>query len=64
MKIVPYYPITDENMKRIVRLKLERIVKRMQENLDVDSFTMTLWWMPSPAAAPTWILVPAMRTTS
>jgi type VI secretion system protein VasG len=35
MKIVPYYPITDENMKRIIRLKLERIVKRMQENLDV-----------------------------
>ncbi|WP_319410079.1 type VI secretion system ATPase TssH [uncultured Desulfosarcina sp.] len=36
MKIVPYYPITDENMKRIVRLKLNRIVKRMKENRDVD----------------------------
>jgi type VI secretion system protein VasG len=36
MKIVPYYPITDENMKRIVRLKLDRIVKRMKENRDVD----------------------------
>jgi type VI secretion system protein VasG len=36
MKIVPYYPITDENMKRIVRLKLNRIVKRMKENREID----------------------------
>ena len=36
MKIVPYYPITDENMKLIIRLKLNRIVKRMKENRDVD----------------------------
>ncbi len=36
MKIVPYFPITDENMKRIIRLKLNRIVKRMQENRNVD----------------------------
>jgi type VI secretion system protein VasG len=35
MKIVPYFPITDDNMKRIVRLKLDRIVKRMQENREV-----------------------------
>ena len=36
MKIVPYYPITDENMKLIIRLKLNRIVKRMKENRNVD----------------------------
>ncbi|WP_054702584.1 AAA family ATPase [Desulfosarcina cetonica] len=36
MKIVPYFPITDENMKLIVRLKLNRIVKRMQENREVE----------------------------
>ena len=36
MKIVPYYPITDENMKLIIRLKLNRIVKRMKEHRDVD----------------------------
>ncbi|BBO81510.1 ClpV1 family T6SS ATPase [Desulfosarcina ovata subsp. sediminis] len=36
MKIVPYFPITDENMKLIVRLKLSRIVKRMQENREVE----------------------------
>jgi len=35
MKIVPYYPITDDNMKLIIRLKLNRIVKRMQENREV-----------------------------
>jgi len=35
MKIVPYFPITDKNMKLIVRLKLNRIVKRMQENREV-----------------------------
>jgi type VI secretion system protein VasG len=35
MKIVPYYPITDENMKQIVRLKLDRIAKRMHENRGV-----------------------------
>ncbi|WP_319525611.1 type VI secretion system ATPase TssH [uncultured Desulfosarcina sp.] len=36
MKIVPYFPITDENMKLIVRLKLNRIVKRMKENREVE----------------------------
>lgn len=36
MKIVPYYPITDDNMKLIVRLKLNRIVKRMKENREVE----------------------------
>jgi type VI secretion system protein VasG len=36
MKIVPYFPITDENMKLIVRLKLNRVAKRMQENRQVQ----------------------------
>jgi type VI secretion system protein VasG len=31
MVIVPYFPIRDENMKRIVRLKLNKIARRMQE---------------------------------
>ncbi len=31
-KVVPYLPITDKNMRLIVKLKLDRIVKRMQEN--------------------------------
>jgi len=35
LTIVPYYPITDENMKLIVRLKLNKILKRMKENRSV-----------------------------
>lgn len=35
LKIVPYFPITDKNMRRIVKLKLDRIAKRMQENRNV-----------------------------
>jgi type VI secretion system protein VasG len=34
-KVVPYFPITDENMRLIVKLKLDRIVKRMQENRNI-----------------------------
>jgi type VI secretion system protein VasG len=35
LKVVPYFPITDKNMRFIVRLKLDRIAKRMQENRNV-----------------------------
>ncbi len=35
MKIVPYLPITDENLRLIVKLKMNRIVKRMQENKNI-----------------------------
>jgi type VI secretion system protein VasG len=31
MVIVPYFPVRDENLKRIVRLKLNKIARRMQE---------------------------------
>ncbi|AGA26731.1 type VI secretion system ATPase TssH [Singulisphaera acidiphila] len=30
--VVPYYPISDEVMKQIVRLQLDRIVRRVREN--------------------------------
>jgi len=36
MKIVPYFPITDDNMKHIIRLKLDRIVKRMAKNKEIE----------------------------
>lgn len=32
MVIIPYYPVRDENLKQIVRLKLGKIVRRMMEN--------------------------------
>ncbi len=35
LKVVPYYPITGDNMRLIVRLKLERIARRMKENRNV-----------------------------
>ncbi|PXF57233.1 MAG: type VI secretion system ATPase TssH [Deltaproteobacteria bacterium] len=35
LKVVPYFPITDKNMRLIVKLKLDRIAKRMLENRNV-----------------------------
>jgi type VI secretion system protein VasG len=35
MKIVPYYPITDSVMRSIVKLKLSRVAKRMQESRNI-----------------------------
>ncbi len=32
LKVIPYFPIVDENLRLIVRLKLNKVVKRMQEN--------------------------------
>jgi len=32
LKVIPYYPITDENMRFITRLKLNSVAKRMREN--------------------------------
>jgi type VI secretion system protein VasG len=31
MVVIPYFPVRDENLKRIVRLKLNKIARRMQE---------------------------------
>jgi len=36
MVIVPYLPIRDETMKQIIRLKLKRIQRRIQENHRID----------------------------
>jgi type VI secretion system protein VasG len=36
LKVVPFFPIKDKVMRQIVRLKLDRIAKRMQENRNVD----------------------------
>jgi type VI secretion system protein VasG len=32
MVIIPYYPVRDENLKKIIRLKINKIVKRLMEN--------------------------------
>ena len=35
MKVVPYYPISDGIMRLIVRLKVNKIAKRLKENRNV-----------------------------
>jgi type VI secretion system protein VasG len=35
LTVVPYYPITDKNMRLIIKLKLDRIAKRMAENRNI-----------------------------
>jgi type VI secretion system protein VasG len=34
--VVPYFPITDKNMRLIVKLKLDRVARRMMENRGVQ----------------------------
>jgi type VI secretion system protein VasG len=36
LKVVPYFPITDKIMRLIIKLKLDRIAKRMQENRNIS----------------------------
>jgi type VI secretion system protein VasG len=38
LKVVPYFPIRDQNLRLIVKLKLDRVVRRMAANRNV-SFT-------------------------
>jgi type VI secretion system protein VasG len=34
--VIPYYPLSDDMLGRIIRLQLGRIVKRVKENHDID----------------------------
>jgi type VI secretion system protein VasG len=36
MVIIPYYPVRDEALKKIVRLKLNKIVRRLMENHRIE----------------------------
>ncbi len=36
MKVIPYLPLTDDNMKKIIALKLNHIVKRMLVNQGIE----------------------------
>jgi len=36
MNVVPYYPLADEQLERIVRLKLDKIGRRMRENQKIE----------------------------
>jgi type VI secretion system protein VasG len=36
MVMIPYMPVRDENLKQIIRLKLAKIQRRIQENHKID----------------------------
>ncbi|MGA2434938.1 MAG: type VI secretion system ATPase TssH [Bryobacteraceae bacterium] len=36
MVIIPYYPVRDESLKKIIRLKLGKIVRRLRENHKIE----------------------------
>jgi len=38
LKIVPYYPLTESDMKKIIQLKLDQIVNRLKENKKIDLY--------------------------
>ena len=63
LTIVPYYPLDDEVMKKIIRLKLGKIAQRVRENHRADSPTTTSWCPRLPPAAPRWTRGPGMWTT-
>ncbi len=37
-KVIPYYPITDENLRLITRLKLDAVARRMRQNRNTALF--------------------------
>ena len=36
MQVIPYYPLSDEMLEKIVELQLSRIVRRMKDNHNID----------------------------
>ncbi|MFH1216400.1 MAG: type VI secretion system ATPase TssH [Pseudomonadota bacterium] len=36
LKVIPYFPLTDDNLRLIVRLKLNKVAKRMMENRETQ----------------------------
>lgn len=36
MQVIPYYPLTDDMLEKIVELQLSRIVKRLKDNHNID----------------------------
>ena len=64
--IVPYFPIRDEALKQIIRLKLGKIQKRLLESHTHCSSSTTMRWSMTVArsAAPKWRAARATWTTS
>ena len=49
MVIIPYFPVRDEALKKIITLKLGKIQRRLIENHRVTLNYETRWWMKWPA---------------
>ena len=52
INVVPYFPLSDEVLKRIVVLQLKRIGRRVESTYRLHSNIRPSWSVPSPPAAP------------
>jgi type VI secretion system protein VasG len=64
MKVVPYYPISDDVLAEIIELKLERIRRRIEANHKAAFEWDDRWSMRCWRAAPRSIRAPATSTIS
>jgi type VI secretion system protein VasG len=64
LSVVPFYPIDDEVLADIIRLKLERIRLRVRTTTMPASSTTRRWWRPCWRAAPKSIRARATSTPS
>ncbi|MEO6800585.1 MAG: hypothetical protein ABI178_11675 [Rhodanobacter sp.] len=62
--VMPFYPLRDARMKKIVRLKLNQNVRRILADHDACFVYDKSWSTPSPPAAPKSTPAPATSTTS
>ena len=64
MVIIPYFPVRDEALKRIIVLKLGKIRRRIQETHRVELAYDERWSKRWRGAAPKWRAARATSTTS
>ncbi len=64
MVIIPYFPIRDEALKKIIMLKLGKIQRRLTETHSITLSYDARWWTKWPSAAPKWRAAPATWTIS
>ena len=62
--IIPYYPMPDEAMQKIIELKLGKIQRRLQETHRVALTYDDACWRKWRGAAPKWKAARATWTTS
>ena len=63
--IIPYFPLPDEAMKKIIELKLAKIQRRLPKRTSVAlTYDPAVLEEVAPAAAPKWKAERATWTTS